>query len=143
MKLKRKKIGDRSYQLVDASTGEVIALAAQTGEQGRDNYPWEWHLESGLIFDSLRTSTGKSEESLKNCVEYIESQANRLGILRHVGPTDPYTVKAGQFFRYGGYYYRAVGDAYGETNAYIPALNYREERSEILVRHGDTVTLYR
>jgi hypothetical protein len=127
---------------VDAVTGEVIANAVKTGEDGRDNYPWEWHLETGLIFNSMRTSAGKSEESLKACVEYIEAQASRLGILRYVGPIDPYTVTAGQFFRYGGDYYRADSDAYGEHNTYIPVLNYKEQRSEIVVAHGNTVSLY-
>lgn len=142
MKLKRKKIGDRSYQLVDTATGEGIALASQTGEHGRDNYPWEWHLVGDGIFGRLNASSGKSEESLRNCVDYIESEA-RNGILRPVGRVSGYDIKEGQVFRYNNYYFRATQDAYGEFNAYIPANNHRGDLTEIVVAHGDTVTLYR
>ena len=142
IKLKRKKIGDRSYQLVDAKTGEVIALAAQTGEHGRDNYPWEWHMADDKIFAKLSASTGQSADALKTCVDYVESFANAHGILRYVGPVDPYTVTTGQVFRYHGQFYRATANARGEFNAYIECKNYKEQSTEIYVPHGATVTLY-
>jgi hypothetical protein len=142
MKLKRKKIGDRNYQLVDAKTGTVVALAAKTGEHGRDNYPWEWHLFENAIFGRLNASTGRSEDSLRDCVDYIESEATSSGILKPVGQVDPYGVKEGQVFRSHGMYFRATQDAYGEFNAYIPANNAKGELTEVLVGHGLLVTLY-
>ena len=87
MKLKRKKIGDRSYQLVDTKTGEVIAHAAQTGEHGRDNYPWDWYLEDGVEWAEKKypsgatIRTGGSAESLKNIVDNVESTATYFGLI--------------------------------------------------------------
>ena len=141
MKLKRKKIGDRQYNLVDEA-GRVIATAAQTGEHGRDNYPWEWHLLDDRIFGMLGLSTGKSEDSLKNCVDFVEANGTAYGLYKPVGPLDPYEVKEGQVFRYSYYYYRAISDAHGEFNAYIPVNDHRGENTEIVVAHGNTVTLY-
>lgn len=87
MKLKRKKIGDRNYNLVDSKTGEVIANAVQTGEHGRDDYPWEWNMLDGRIFGKLDYTTGRSVESLKDAVDYVESGANSFGMRRTCGPT--------------------------------------------------------
>lgn len=142
MKLKRKKIGDRNYALINVSTGEYVANAAQTGEHGRDNYPWSWHLLGERIFGRLAASTGKSEDSLKNCVDWVESEATSSGIYKPAGSVSGYDVKEGQVFRYASYYYRALADAHGEFNAYIPASNHRGDTTEIIVRHGDSVTLY-
>jgi len=146
MKLKRKKIGDRSYQLVDTATGKEIGTAAQTGEHGRDNYPWEWSLSDDMIFGRLDMRTGHSVESLRDAVDIIESGANTFGLLKPVGPVSPYDIKEGQVFRYmhGGryYFYRATQDAYGEFNAYIPCNDSRGDLSEVLIPHGATVTLY-
>lgn len=146
MKLKRKKIGDRNYNLVDVATGEVIANAVQTGEHGRDNYPWSWDMADGRIFGRLDASTGGSADSLTYCVDYVESTGNSFGILKPVGPVSPYDIKEGQVFKamHNGlnYYYRATQDAYGEFNAYIPCNNSRGELTEVLIPHTQTVTLY-
>jgi hypothetical protein len=152
MKLKRKKIGDRNYNLVDAETGEVIANAVQTGERGRDNYPWGWSMAVGLIFGKLDARSGSSASTLAECVDYVESVANGYGILREVGQVDPYEIKEGQVFRvmtHGVYYfYRATQDSYGSYDTYsrkgttIPAKDHRGELTEVLILHGDSVTLY-
>lgn len=146
MKLKRKKVGDRSYQLVDTKTGKVIATAAQTGEHGRDSYPWEWSLSDEMIFGRLDIRTGHSVESLKNAVDIVETGATSYGLYKPVGKVDPYEIKEGQVFkamnRGLNYYFRATQDAYGESNAYIPANNAKGELTEVLIAHGDTVTLY-
>jgi hypothetical protein len=152
MKLKRKKIGDRNYNLVDAGTGEAIANAVQTGEHGRDNYPWGWDMLDGRIFGRLDARTGSSAESLKECVDYIESTANSFGLLKPVGEVDPYEIKEGQVFkamiRGLNYFFRATQDSYGDFNAYerkgtvIPANNAKGELTEVRISHGDTVTLY-
>jgi hypothetical protein len=87
MKLKRKKIGDRSYLLVDTKTGEVIAHAAQTGEHGRDNYPWDWYLADGVEFaqqkypNGASIRTGGAAEFLKDIVDNVESTANYYGLI--------------------------------------------------------------
>lgn len=88
MKLKRRKIGDRTYELVDNKTGEVIAHASQTGEHGRDNYPWDWFLADGVEFaekvrpNGFRIKTGGSAESLKNIVSNIQATADQCGLVR-------------------------------------------------------------
>lgn len=146
MKLKRKKVGDRSYQLVDTKTGTVVGTAAQTGEHGRDNYPWEWSLSDDMIFGKLDIRTGHSVEYLKDAVDIIESGANAYGLYKPVGKVSGYDIKEGQVFKamHNGlnYHYRATQDAYGEFNAYIPANNAKGELTEVLVPHGQTVTLY-
>ena len=143
MKLKRKKIGDRSYLLVDTVTGREIAQASQTGEHGRDNYPWEWHLLGEGISGRLNASSGRSEESLRSCVDYIEAEISNYGLYRPEKIVDGYDVLEGDLFRYGGYYYRALADAHGEFNAYISVNDHRGENTEIIVRHGDRVTVYK
>jgi hypothetical protein len=146
MKIVRKKIGDRNYNLVDKKTGEVIANAVQTGEHGRDNYPWDWSLNDDMIFGKLDMRTGHSAEFLKDIVEIVESGADTYGLLKPVGEVDPYEIKEGQVFRATirglRYYFRATQDAYGEFNAYIPANNAKGELTEVLIPHGDSVTLY-
>ncbi len=146
MKLKRKKVGDRSYQLVDNKTGKVIGTAAQTGEHGRDNYPWEWSLSEFMIFGRLDIRTGHSVESLRDAVDIIETGVNNYGLYKPVGEVSGYDIKEGQVFkamhRGLNYYYRATQDAYGEFNAYIPCNNAKGELSEVLIAHGETVTLY-
>jgi hypothetical protein len=146
MKLKRKKVGDRSYQLVDTKTGKVIATAAQTGEHGRDNYPWEWSLSDEMIFGRLDIRTGHSVESLRDAVDIIETGINHYGLYKPVGKVSGYDIKEGQVFkamhRGLNYYYRATQDAYGEFNAYIPANNSKGELTEVLVPHGLEVVLF-
>lgn len=146
MKLKRKKIGDRNYNLVDVATGEVVGNAVQTGEHGRDNYPWDWSLNDGRIFGRLDASTGSSTDSMRAAVDYIESEASRSGFLKPAGEVSGYDIKEGQVFRImhrnGYYYYRATQDAYGEFNAYIPANDKRGDLTDVVVPHGQTVTLY-
>lgn len=147
MKLVRKKIGDRSYKLVDRATGKEIATAAQTGEHGRDNYPWEWSLSEGMIFGRLDIRTGRSVESLKDAVDLVETGATNYGLLTPVGKVSGYDIKEGEVFRHmsgnRNYFFRATQDAYGEFNAYIPANDSRGDLTEVLIRHGDTVTLYK
>lgn len=147
MKLKRKKIGDRNYNLVDTATGEVVANAVQTGEHGRDNYPWSWDMSDGRIFGRLDVSTGGSADSLKYVVDFVESCGESYGILTPVGEVDPFTVKEGQVFRSVTrgirYFYRATQDAYGSTAAYIPANNAKGELVEVMLLPGDRVTLYK
>lgn len=147
MKLKRKKVGDRSYQLVDTKTGKVIANAAQTGEHGRDNYPWGWDLADGLIFGRLDARTGSSASTLAESVDYVESTANSFGILKEAGQVSGYDVEEGQVFRVMAnglyYFYRATQDAYGEFNAYIPCNNHKGVLTEVLIPHGQTVMLYK
>lgn len=143
MKLKRKKVGDRSYDLINTATGEVIANASQTGEHGRDNYPWSWHLTGDRTFGRLQAATVRSEESLKACVGYIESEATGYGTYIRSGDVDGYSIKEGDIFRYGMYYYRALADAHGEFNAYVSVNDHRGENTEIIVRHGHTVAVYK
>lgn len=146
MKLKRKKIGDRNYNLIDTATGEVIANAVQTGEHGRDNYPWDWSMEGERIFGRLDVSTGGSADSLKYVVDYVESLGEAHGILKPVGEVSPYDIKEGQVFRLINrgirYFFRATQDAYGEIDAHIPANNHKGELTEVHVAHDETVTLY-
>lgn len=142
IQLKRKKVGDRSYYLIDVSSGITVANAVQTGERGRDNYPWEWHLFSERIFGRLNASTGRSEDSLRNCIDYIQSEGSSNGIYKPVGSVSPYEIKEGQIFRYGSLYYRSTKNARGEFNAYIATVDYRGVQSEIVVRHTNEVTLY-
>lgn len=54
-----------------------------------------------------------------------------------------YDVKKGDKFRYCGKDYEAAGDAHGEFNAYIPVPDPKSSLgvSDIIVRHGDNVTL--
>ena len=146
MKLKRKKVGDRSYELVDTKTGRVIATAAQTGEHGRDNYPWEWSLSEYMIFGRLDIRTGHSVESLRDAVDIIETGVNNYGLYKPYGNVSGYDIKEGQVFKVMhrglNYFYRATQDAYGEFNAYIPANDSKGELSEVLIPHSATVTLY-
>lgn len=142
MKLKRKKIGDRNYNLVDTATGQVIANVVMTGEYSRDDYPWDWHLTDGKIFGRLNASTGSSAESLGSVVDSVESEATSSGLLKPAGYVSPWDIKAGQVFRYQNYYFRATQDAYGEFNATIPANSYRGELTEVRVGGTDQVTLY-
>lgn len=146
MKLKRKKIGDRNYNLIDTKTGAVVANCVQTGEHGRDNYPWEWTLLDDAIFGRLDIRTGHSVESLKDAVDIIETGVNNYGLYKPVGEVSGYDIKEGQVFRVitrgTRYFYRSTQDAYGEFNAYIPANDSRGDLSEVLVPHGNTVTLY-
>lgn len=142
MKLKRKKVGDRSYDLINVSSGQAIANASQTGEHGRDNYPWSWHLLGDRIFGKLGANTGRSVESLRDAVDAVESSAREWGLYLPLNVISGYSVKEGQLFRYGGYYYRALEDAHGEFNAYVQVNNYRGENIEIIIRHGDNVIPY-
>lgn len=88
MKITRKKTGDRAYNLVDPQ-GRVIASAAQTGEHGRDNYPWDWYLATGVDWTDpmadrgphqMPARTGGTAESLKVIVQTIESGADQYGL---------------------------------------------------------------
>ena len=81
MKIKRVKTGDRKYNLVDVVVGDVVATAVQTGERGRDNYPWEWALaDDSVEFGDSGLKTGGVMESLKNIVDYVEANASHYGL---------------------------------------------------------------
>lgn len=81
MKLKRVKTGDRKYNLIDVAVGDVVATAVQTGERGRDNYPWEWSLADQTVeFGDSGLKTGGSKESLKDIVDYVEANASKYGL---------------------------------------------------------------
>lgn len=146
MKIKRKKIGDRSYNLINTETGTAVAHAVQTGEHGRDNYPWEWRMLDGRIFGRLDYITGRSTDSLRDAVDYVESGINSYGTLIPVGEVDAHEVTEGQVFRVMvrnvNYYFRATQDAYGDEYTCIPANNAKGELTEVVVLHGETVTLY-
>jgi hypothetical protein len=124
----------------------VIATAVQTGEHGRDNYPWEWSLEGEMIFGRLNMRTGHSSESLRDIVDTVEGGTEQYGLLKPVGKVDPFEIKEGQVFRAMinglNYFFRATQDAYGENEASIPANNAKGELTEVLIPHGQTVTLY-
>jgi hypothetical protein len=86
-------------------------------------------------------------ESLKDAVDIIETAVNNYGLYKPVGKVSPYDITEGQVFKFMhrnlNYFYRATQDAYGEFNAYIPANDSRGELTEVLVPHGETVTLYK
>lgn len=63
--LKRRKIGDRKYAIIDRTTGQQVGEAAMTGEYSRDDYPWEG--------DSIHGVTG-SQDSLRAVIEKIATQ---------------------------------------------------------------------
>lgn len=146
MKLKRKKVGDRNYDLVDTETGEVVANCVQTGEHGRDNYPWDWSLSDGRIFGRLGATTGTSSESLKAAVEYIQDLGTAYGFLKPVGQVSGLDVKEGQVFRHmvhnTNYFYRALADAHGDGKAYLDVNNQKGDTALLIVPEGDTVTVY-
>jgi hypothetical protein len=146
MKIRRKKIGDRSYNLVDAGTGEIIATAAQTGEHGRDNYPWEFSLANDMIFGKLDARTGHSVETLRDAVDIVETGATQFGLLKPVGKVDPREIKEGQVLRVlsnnRNTFYRATQDSYGGYVVEIPANHSSGELTEVHVRPEDIVTLF-
>lgn len=144
LKLKRAKTGDRKYDLVDRKTGIVIGEAAQTGEHGRDNYPWEWGIKDDRLFGNLSIRTTGSFDSLRGIVDWIESAANQTGIIKLTDEyVSGYDIKDGQYFRYGAYTYQALCNANGEFNAYIQVLNYKNQSSDMRIAHSDLVRLYR
>lgn len=146
MKLKRKKIGDRSYNLVDVETGVAIAHAAQTGEHGRDLYPWEWSMLDDRIFGKLDYNTGRSVDSLRDAVDAVESGARQHGILAPAGQIEAVTVKEGQVFKYDRYLFRATQNAYysgiGTEEVTITANNYKGELTEVKIPFEDQVIIY-
>jgi len=147
MKIRRMKAGDRSYYLVDTGTGEIIATAAQTGERGRDDYPWEWSLSNDMIFGKLSARTGHSVETLREAIDIVETGANQYGLLKPVGPVDPFDIKENQVFRVmqGGRfnYYRSTQSAYGTGwNIEIPANHSSGELTEVHLTRDQHVTLY-
>lgn len=81
LKLRRKKTGDRKYDLIDVAVGDVVATAVNTSTGG-DDYPWDWHLIDGLHFDApegVRVKEGGVSENLKGVVDYIETAAKQHG----------------------------------------------------------------
>lgn len=92
MKLTRKKIEPMSYYLVDEQ-GRRVARADKTGEDGRDNYPWSWALQTGVEW-ATEPKSGQSlrvtgvEESLKAIVSSLQWQADHYGITFPEGYTN-------------------------------------------------------
>lgn len=81
LKLKRKKVGDRKYDLIDTAVGDVVATAVNTSTGG-DDYPWDWHLVDGLHFDTpegSRVKEGGVMATLKDVVDGIEAAAKQYG----------------------------------------------------------------
>lgn len=79
LKLRRKKVGPSSYELVDSVVGDVIAYAAKTGTH-LDDYPWDWYLRDGMHFGGVHgLKEGGVKDTLKAVVDYIESGINRYG----------------------------------------------------------------
>lgn len=79
MKLKRKKVGDQKYDLIDTSVGDVVAHAVKTGSH-LDDYPWDWRLADGLHFGGVQgLKEGGVMDTLKGVVDYVESGINRYG----------------------------------------------------------------
>jgi len=144
MKLKRKKIGDRSYNLVDVESGVAIAHTAQTGEHGRDHYPWEWSMLNDRIFGKLDYNTGRSVESLRDAVDAVESGARQHGILAPAGQIEAHTIREGQVFKWNRYLFRATQNAYfgGMEEVTITANNYKGELTEVKIPFEDQVTIY-
>lgn len=81
MKLTRKKLKAGAYNLTDES-GTVIARADLTGSH-LDDYPWTWYLVGELDFPPKVANTG-SEDSLKACVDIVQSRANHYGLTKTV-----------------------------------------------------------
>lgn len=67
-RLKRRKVGDRKYEIILRSTGEVVAVSVMTGERGRDDYPWEVEM----------THPGAprigSQPTLTQCIDNVAAQ---------------------------------------------------------------------
>ncbi|MFT4471857.1 hypothetical protein ACMX2H_18300 [Arthrobacter sulfonylureivorans] len=85
MKLTRKKLDAGAYHLVDPA-GRVVARIDRTGEYGRDNYPWDWHLFGKLNWawprkDGREAPVTGTAETLKDCIEIIEYRVNAYGLI--------------------------------------------------------------
>lgn len=81
MKLKRKKVGDQSYELIDTEVGDVVATAVKTGVDGRDTYPWDWTLtDPSVEFGASGLPTGGSRATLKDVIDFVQSNTNRYGL---------------------------------------------------------------
>ena len=63
--LKRRKVGDRQYEIIDKKTGEVVASAACTGEPGRDDYPWDV-----VLTEDGAPSIG-AQPTLTQCIDMV------------------------------------------------------------------------
>jgi hypothetical protein len=56
-------------------------MAYMTGRQGVDNYPWEWYLtDPSVEFGESGLRTQGATESLKNAIDFIESNASKYGL---------------------------------------------------------------
>jgi len=51
--LTKKKVAASHYEFFDGET--KVATVVRTGEHGRDNYPWDWYFEVGVLETTKRT----------------------------------------------------------------------------------------
>lgn len=68
--VKRLKVGDSNYDIVDKETGEVYGNAVRTGRPGVDNYPWDWSVDFTVVDGSRTIGNGST---LAECVDYIKN----------------------------------------------------------------------
>lgn len=68
-KLKRKKVGNANYDILDDS-GAVVGNAVRTGRPGVDNYPWNWSVDFKTIDGSRTVGNGST---LAECIDYISN----------------------------------------------------------------------
>ena len=89
MKLKKLKTGPGRYLMLNKKN-LVIAEIVKTGTR-RDNYPWEWHLEVYVSFgekDGKRPRPHGTCQTLKECVDVVESRAKQYGVEMEMVETD-------------------------------------------------------
>jgi hypothetical protein len=81
MKLKRKKVADRTYELIDTEVGDVVARVSMTGRYGVDDYPWDWSLTDETVeFGDSGFKTSGVTDTLSAAIDFIETNANRFGL---------------------------------------------------------------
>lgn len=86
MKLKRKRVGDQKYHLLDAETGRPLAVAVKTGTH-LDDYPWDWYLLPGVYLASDLPSGRRNQgvsDALHTAVDEVEALLGQFGVLPEV-----------------------------------------------------------
>ena len=93
MKLKKLKTGSGRYLMVNKKD-LVIAEIIKTGTR-RDNYPWEWHLETYANFKERKGKRPRPNgtcQTLKECVDVVESRARQYGVEMETVETDGHSA---------------------------------------------------